>query len=160
MAKKNIEVVKELILRLSEIDIFLSPDQIQRLINIQFIKFNGFECLAPNQTGEYRFGININKDWFLLSNHTDKPSIKKQGLKHEIDVYLFPTNSKLFGLHYLNLIEYADELEQERNKWFQKQRWGLIINEQTDSFHWVDNTKEFPLVHISSDKSFTTLLNT
>ena len=101
--------------------------------------------------GANRFGVNVNKKWFDSElNDKSKPFIRRNGDIIEIDVNLFPIKNKLLALHYLDLYEYALQLEREREKWFNLSRWGMIIDELNESFNWVDNTLKFPLQIIHS----------
>jgi len=154
MAKSISQVADELIRRLDRIGINLDSIDKDRLREIGFVNINGLDCTVPNHQGANRFGVNVNKKWFdSNSKDSSKPFIRRKGETLEIDVNLFPLKNKLFALHYLNLREYALQLEKERDKWFHLSRWGMIIDEPSESFNWVDNTLKFPLqiIHFLND---------
>jgi hypothetical protein len=155
MAKKIRQVADELIRRFDRVGIILDSNDKDRLREIGFVNINGLECTIPNHQGANRFGVNVNKKWFDSKlNDKSKPFIRRKEERIEIDVNLFPLKNKLLALHYLNLHEYTLQLEGERGKWSYRSRWGMIIDESNESFHWVDNTRKFPLQIIHSLNDF------
>lgn len=155
MAKSITQVAYELIKRLNQIGIRLNEKEAARLKDTGFVNINGFECTVPNRQGTHRFGVNVNKRWFD-SNTTDasKPSINRKGKRIEIDINLFPMKNNILALHYLKLREYTLKLENEKDKWFNLSRWGMIVDDLNSEFQWVNNTIKFPLHQIRSTDDF------
>jgi len=160
-SKSNQEVVEELLALLSERGILVDKDGEARLKEEGFVSISGHECTVPNVRSKRRSQINVNTNWFHPPYELSKPTRQSWLTKDklEIDFYLFPIPPKLFALHYLELHEYALQLEEEREKWFHERRWGLIIDENKAECHWIKNTKCFPIREIRalSDLKLTTI---
>jgi len=157
-SRSNIEVVEELFTLLHERSISIGEDGKDRLKTEGFVNISGFECTIPNVRSTYQFGVKVNTNWFLEPyNNLSKPTKRSWRTKDkfEVDLYLFPIAPKLFALHYLELRDYALQLENERDKWFHKSRWGLIIDKNEAKWQWRGNTRWFPIHEITALSDFT-----
>jgi hypothetical protein len=56
----------------------------------------------------------------------------------------------------MDLHSYCLQLEQERNKWFRKPYWGLLIDRASEEFVWSGgNVRRFPLLRITRPEDLT-----
>ena len=146
MAKSLAQVATLLIGLLEDWNVSLDRDGERRLGEIGFVNINGLEYTVPNIRGRNSFGIQVSKEWFK-GDQTDKskPHIRRGDQTLEIDCNLIPVGDKLFVLDYLLLRECALQLEVDRDKWFGRVRWGMVVNEADATFHWEGNRRTFPL---------------
>lgn len=153
---QTIQAVIEKLIRLLEIQkIDLSDKEKNELLSTGFLTLNGLSYTVPNPQAPTRYGVNVNKNWFRGDFHNkSKPQIRRNGQIREIDFNLLPVGNKIFIIHYLKLREYALQLENDKRIWFDKTRWGMVIDPIAENFYWVENNKRFPLATIRHSDDF------
>jgi Domain of unknown function (DUF3883) len=121
---------------------------------------NNQNYTVPNRRSPNQFGVKVNKTWFKEdSNNISKPQIRRRRQDKEIDWNLFPIGDKIFVVHYLKLREYALQLENDREKWFNSETWGMVIDPDAGNFYWYSNNTKFPLTQIYNADDFPGLEN-
>lgn len=161
---QTIQAVIQKLIRLLEIQkLGLSDKEKNELISTGFLTLNGLSYTVPNPQAPTRYGVNVNKNWFRGDFHNkSKPQIRRNGQVNEIDFNLLPVGNKIFIIHYLKLREYALQLENDKQIWFDQTRWGMVIDPINENFYWVENNKRFPLTtirHIDDFSNFEKNIN-
>lgn len=119
-----------------------------------FAKICRFTCKIANvigrKTGSFR--VRVWPSWFIKPLEDRSKPILNTGLPVDgIDYQLIPTGKYLFALYYLDLRDYALQLEKDREKWFKRPNWGMNVDQESGTFVWKDgNTKKYPLLVLSS----------
>jgi len=109
---------------------------------------SGFLCKAANKLGEQSFRGLVCPDWFRGVSDA-KPNIR--ACRTGFDYQLIPTRRYLFAVYYLALRDYALQLESDREQWFNKPYWGMVVDEESGVFVWKGgNVIQFPLLVVSS----------
>ena len=116
----------------------------------------GFRCKIVNVLSLHSCRILVNTSWFSpKSPDYSKPHMIRGHNNPGIDYQLIPTREKLFAVHFLDLRQYALFLENNKEYWFNKSRWGMQLNEAKNSFVWEDgNTISFPLLRVTKASVF------
>lgn len=124
--------------------------------NRGIIRLSGFHCRVANVRGDCSFGVLVNVDWFRGRQATiSKPALMRAYPQVGLDYQLLPTRSKLFALHYMDLYSYCSQLEQDRNMWFSRHTWGVLIDPVNEKFRWAGgNMKCFDLLRITCPEDF------
>lgn len=114
-----------------------------------FARIAGFNCKAANVLGTSSFRAIVCQSWFGPRGDFAKPRINTSHVR--FDFQLFPTQKYLFALYYLELRDYAFQLEKDRDAWFNEPYWGMEVDVDRGLFVWRGgNTKQFPLLVLSS----------
>ncbi|KQC06633.1 MAG: hypothetical protein APR62_01035 [Smithella sp. SDB] len=135
------------LLRKSGVEI--STDEEERINNFGIIELDGNIFWIANVRSPYsKFGIKINKDWFVEGKRDifSKPSIRPRDSRglYDIDYTLIPSSNKLFVLSSIELKNYAWQLENDREIWFKKSTWGIVLFPESNQFSWEGgNPKRF-----------------
>jgi hypothetical protein len=113
--------------------------------DVGILKVSGAVCKVAT-VGRRHFEVYVNLAWFDDITSQERPFFPRYSA--HIDFYLFAFDNALLALHFLDLREYALQLENRRDYWQQQnQQWGLDIICQNGQyyFHWNDNDQMFPL---------------
>jgi len=129
MAQTIQAVIQKLISLLEIQKIVLSDTEKNDFLSTGFLTLNGQSYTIPNPQAPTRYGVNINKNWFSDNfQNKSKPQIRRNGQVNEIDFNLLPIGNKIFIIHYLKLREYALQLENDKQIWFDKMGNGYRPN--------------------------------
>lgn len=128
--------------------IVISDQDVEQLLEYGHTNICGFNCKTANVLGTNSFRIIVCKEWFS-GEHDLKP--KTRTSRVGFDYQLIPTRNYLFAIYYLELRDYARQLEKDRERWMQDSYWGMEVDEKKGLFTWRGgNTLRFPLQVLSS----------
>lgn len=160
MAQSIQVITQKLISLLNAQNIVLSDKEKNELLSTGFLTLNALSYTVPNPWSPTRFLVKVNTNWFKGDSHNkSKPQIRRNGQVKEIDYNLLPVGGKVFIIHYLKLREYALQLENDKEKWFDEPRWGMNVDPIAENFHWTENNKRFPLTLICNADDISGLEN-
>jgi len=115
---------------------------------------HGYNCLAANVMTLTSFNIKVCTSWFNGKEPFHKPNTRNSGMNGGCTYQLIPTYSGLYAIHYLALRDYALKLEVDRDIWFYRENWGMIVDSDRGTFKWRGgNTIEFPMTPVCHTKS-------
>lgn len=153
----KISVAAEMVLNnLTAHNFPIADEQAVELKKRGFTRIAGFDCRITNILGECSFRSLVDLDWFSGDQtKISKPSLSRGCPRQSFDFQLLPTRSKLFAIYYMDLYSYCLQLEEDREKWFRKPYWGMLVNQSSEKFSWFGgNVRLFPLLCITCPENF------
>lgn len=148
MAWSKEKAGKKIIHLLQQNKIEIQDQEADRLIQDGHANICGFNCKTANVLGANSFRVIVCKEWFAGENDV-KPSIRTSRIG--FDYQLLPTHNYLFVIYYLELRDYARQLEKDKDHWIPNHYWGMKVDEKHGLFTWKGgNSFRFPLQVLSS----------
>jgi hypothetical protein len=137
------------ILQLLQKNGIVIPDhEVEQLLEKGHANICGFNCKSVNVLGNNSFRVIVCKEWFS-GNHDLKPTTRTCRVGFEYQ--LIPTSNYLYTIYYLELRDYARQLEKDKERWIHDSYWGMEVDEKKGLFTWKGgNILKFPLQVLSS----------